>query len=182
MANAPVFSMGRKEDPGNYRSLSLTSVPGKIMGNLIVGAIEKHLRDNADIGHRQNRFMRRKSCLTNFVSLYDKVTHPVDNGKSVDMVVLDSKKAFDTIFHSILMDKMSNNTARQFLNVLGEQLADRSGSKSYSSWGCIRLVASDQWGSPGFSFNGFIKDLNTGIKCVLRLLVILLGGSARPLP
>ncbi|KFP57002.1 hypothetical protein N323_03318, partial [Cathartes aura] len=49
MANVPIFKKGKKEDPGNYKPVSLTSVPGKIMEKVILGVIEKHLRDNAVI-------------------------------------------------------------------------------------------------------------------------------------
>lgn len=37
--------------------------------------------DNAVTSHSQHVFMRRKSCLTNLISLYDKVTHLVDQRK-----------------------------------------------------------------------------------------------------
>ena len=77
------------------------------MEKVILGVIEKHLRDNAVIGHSQHRFMRGKSCLANLISFYDKVTHLVDQGKPVDVMALDFSKAFDTVSHSIL-DKMSS--------------------------------------------------------------------------
>jgi len=59
----PAFK--EKEDPGNYRSVSLTSLPGKIMEKEILGVIEKHFRHNAVISPSPCGFMRGKSCLTN---------------------------------------------------------------------------------------------------------------------
>ncbi|GAB0183669.1 mitochondrial enolase superfamily member 1 [Grus japonensis] len=41
-----IFKKGKKEDPGNYRPGSLTSVPGKIMEKVILGVIENYLRNN----------------------------------------------------------------------------------------------------------------------------------------
>ena len=37
----PVFKKGKKEDPGNYRLVSLTSIPGKVMEHLILEVIIK---------------------------------------------------------------------------------------------------------------------------------------------
>ncbi|GAB0204592.1 mitochondrial enolase superfamily member 1 [Grus japonensis] len=38
-----VFKKGKKEDPGNYRPVSLTSIPGKVMEQLILAVISKHV-------------------------------------------------------------------------------------------------------------------------------------------
>ncbi|KFV73012.1 hypothetical protein N308_11270, partial [Struthio camelus australis] len=41
----PVFQKGKKEEPGNYRPVSLPSIPGKVMEQLLLEVITKHLED-----------------------------------------------------------------------------------------------------------------------------------------
>ncbi|GAB0208736.1 mitochondrial enolase superfamily member 1 [Grus japonensis] len=62
-----VFKKGKKEGPGNYRPVSLTSIPGKVMEQLILGVINKHVEEKKVIGSGQHGFTKGKSCLTNLI-------------------------------------------------------------------------------------------------------------------
>ncbi|KAK4825533.1 hypothetical protein QYF61_000110 [Mycteria americana] len=98
----PIYKKGQKEDPENCRPVSLTSVPGKVMEQTILSAITWHVQDNEVIRPSQHGFMKGKSCLTNLISFYDRVTHLV-----YDVVYLAFSKAFDTVSHSILLEKLA---------------------------------------------------------------------------
>ncbi|GAB0181640.1 mitochondrial enolase superfamily member 1 [Grus japonensis] len=102
----PIYKKGPKDNLGNYRPVSLTSVPGKIMEGFILSALTRQVRDNQGIRPSQHGFMKGKSCLTNLMVFYDQVTHLVDEGKAVDVIYLNFSKAFDMVSHSILLEKL----------------------------------------------------------------------------
>ena len=102
----PIYKKGWKNDPGNQRPVSLASVLGKVMEQIILSANTWHVQDNQAIRLVLHRFMKGRSCSTHLIFFYNKVTCLVDGGKSVVAFCLDFNKAFDLASYCIFLEKL----------------------------------------------------------------------------
>jgi len=81
----PLYKKGCKEDPGNYRPVSLTLMPGKVMEQIIFREIAWHVQDSRGIRTSQHGFMKGRCRLTNLMWFYDQVACLVDEEKRLLM-------------------------------------------------------------------------------------------------
>ena len=94
---SPIFKKGAKKDPANYRPVSLTLVCCKIFESLLRDGIVLHLVENKLINSSQHGFVSGKSCATNFIEFFNKVTEAIDGSNAMDIIFLDFAKAFDKV-------------------------------------------------------------------------------------
>ena len=142
----PLHKKESKLDHRNYRPISLLSVVSKIFEKLIYKRIYFYLDQKKLIYSKQFGFRANFSTNHAIISLTEHIRKLLDKGDYVCGVFVDLEKAFDTVHHEILCDKIKAYGLRGNINnLLKSYLSDR---KQY------------------VSINGFdsdVKDVTCGV-------------------
>lgn len=91
----PILKKSRMEDTGNHQTVSLISVPGTFMKQILLEGLLWHMEDRDMIWDGQHSLTKDKSCLTNLVGFHDGVIVSLDKGRATDVICLEFCKAFD---------------------------------------------------------------------------------------
>ena len=105
---SPIFKSGIRGDPLNYRPISLTCVCSKMFERLISHAITEYLEVNKILTSEQFGFRTGRSVEDQLLLTYGDITGWVNAGCAVDMILFDFSKAFDTINHCMLLEKLAS--------------------------------------------------------------------------
>ena len=103
---SPVFKKGDKCCAINYRPVSLTCVPCKLMEHIVVSNMRTHFDNHGILTPFQHGFRKNHSCESQLLVTTHDLQKRLDRKETVDISVLDFSKAFDVVPHKRLVSKL----------------------------------------------------------------------------
>ena len=134
-----IHKKGNKNQAQNYRPVSLTSISGKILEQIIRDTVTEHMKDNDLLSDKQFGFIKGCSTVLQLIKVLDSWTETLENGGCIDVVYCDFMKAFDKVPHRRLIWKLQSYGIKgKILDWVAAVLSHRSQrvrvNNSFSSW------------------------------------------------
>ena len=102
-----IFKKGKKCDPANYRTISLTCVASKILEHIVHSFITKHLNDHNILTDCQHGFRAKRSTEMQLILTLHDMAKAIQSS-SIHTAVLDFAEAFDKVTHRRLLRKLQH--------------------------------------------------------------------------
>ena len=106
----PIYKNDDEMERGNYRPVSLLSIPSKIMESIVKDALVKHVfPDNNLVSDRQWAYRPGHSTEYLMIHLTNTWRTALDFGKFVAVAFIDFRNAFDSVPHAALIMKLERH-------------------------------------------------------------------------
>ena len=102
----PLLKQGDVEDPSNYRPISLLSVLSKILEKVVANQLYEFLSTNNLFSESQHGFMKGLSTQTALIKITEHLYKNIDKHEVSLLALCDLSKAFDSVSHTLLLQKM----------------------------------------------------------------------------
>ena len=102
----PIHKGKDKTNPNNYRPISIISPVAKVMEKVIYDQLYEYLHARQLLSKYQSGFRSMHSTVTALLDATNQWYLNIDNDMVTAVIFLDLAKAFDTIDHSILLNKL----------------------------------------------------------------------------
>lgn len=114
----PIYKSGAKNEFTNYRPISILPSFSKIFERIISNRILSYVEKYGILAKSQFGFRKKHSTYMAMMQLYDKVSDAIDKNEFCVGIFIDLSKAFDTINHDILLQKLNAYGIRGMPNLL----------------------------------------------------------------
>lgn len=104
----PIFKSGKKTDPGNYRPISVLPIISKIFERVLYNRLETFLTSINFLYEKQYGFRPKSNTLSASIDIVTKIKLCIDKKQIALGVFIDLKKAFDTVSHCLLLNKLND--------------------------------------------------------------------------
>ena len=101
----PAHKSGDSDEMTNYRPISLLPILSKILEKVVACQLTSFLEQNKLLSPSQHGFRPKLSTETALLTITDRLYRNIDNKKISLLLLLDLSKAFDSVNHSILLEK-----------------------------------------------------------------------------
>ena len=102
----PIHKGKSRAVPKNYRPVALTSHLIKVFEKVLRKHIVDFMTTNILFNSSQHGFRSGRSCLSQLLNHFDKITTELEKGNGVDVIYLDFAKAFDKLDHRVTLNKL----------------------------------------------------------------------------